>query len=354
MGFKTSRRNNILWGLYDEMFQLSDVEFKIIVDFLKSQPYEYNFKYNQKSFLLVHYLRYKEVEGSESKIADEFWRGPFPYLNHKYYYDYILFGHDPVAKWHRNSYVDFNYREILSYIDERGIHYYNLDLVETDILGILRLDDMEEFYVTSRTENRNDRYRIPKQDVKDRKTKISILPIKEGREKYVTVYKDFCWEFDSCFYYDEKKSIIKFTPCSDPYRLKHKGNIEEIVEEVKAIKTNKYIPLLQSENPHTEKDILLELSETDDIKILKNLARDEGAPQEILLKLSKKEETYLDVAKNQSTSSDILSIMCDIYDKTSFLRAVLHNKNVNDSVKKKVADKKANNRYLKLTHEKVL
>ncbi len=44
---------------------------------------------------------------------------------------------------------------------------------------------MEEFYVTSRTENRNDRYRIPKQDVKDRKTKISILPIKEGREKYV-------------------------------------------------------------------------------------------------------------------------------------------------------------------------
>jgi len=94
MGFKTSRRNNILWGLYDEMFQLSDVEFKIIVDFLKSQPYEYNFKYNQKSFLLVHYLRYKEVEGSESKIADEFWRGPFPYLNHKYYYDYILFGHD--------------------------------------------------------------------------------------------------------------------------------------------------------------------------------------------------------------------------------------------------------------------
>jgi|GEM_PF-4895859 len=172
---------------------------------------------------------------------------------------------------------------------------------------------MEEFYVTSRTENRNDRYRIPKQDVKDRKTKISILPIKEGREKYVTVYKDFCWEFDSCFYYDEKKSIIKFTPCSDPYRLKHKGNIEEIVEEVKAIKTNKYIPLLQSENPYTEKDILLELSETDDIKILKDLARDEGAPQEILLKLSKKEETYLDVAKNQSTSSDILSIMCDIY-----------------------------------------
>jgi len=63
---------------------------------------------------------------------------------------------------------------------------------------------------------------------------------------------------------------------------------------------------VQSRNSGTEQDILLMLSESDDTNVLKNLAANAVAPHDALLRLSKRTETYLAVAKNPSTSNDIL------------------------------------------------
>ncbi|MGH4049962.1 MAG: metallophosphoesterase [Clostridium sp.] len=332
-GFQTSSRSNIFCGLYEEMFELSDEEFESIVDFLKLQPYEYCFNYNEKSFFLVHYLRYKEVEGPDSKLANEYRMDLMPYVNHEFNfnYDYVLSGHYPVARLHSGVVIDFNYREIFSYIDKWGTHYYNLDLVETDILGVLRLDDMEEYYVTSRNEKTDDKYKIPNKSVKERKTGIVVFPDKSSDEKVVMVLKDYCWS-NEWFYFDKKKSRIKFPIYTGYYKVVHKSSLENIVTEAKQIKVNKHIPYLQSKNPNTAKDMLLKLSGSDDINILKNLADNEGTPQNALLKLSKIKETFMAIAKNPSTSEVILLNMCDMYDSVTFVNAVLHNRNVNSDI----------------------
>ncbi len=207
---------------------------------------------------------------------------------------YYIFGHEPTPKIHKKvsgydmwgdrygrTYFDFDYKEILSYIDSRNNHYYNLDLASNPV-GILRLDDMEDFYVWIPPKNAESNWDI------DEKTAISkrkdyrivadahfygitsngnILEYKLGKSGFAFVtYRDNCYEFLIGVNPTKKELYYTRVDYLDYLYLQLISNVEDVqaIEHIADIVRNDFDTKVQQTDHLVFEAQIRNLLETDD------------------------------------------------------------------------------------------
>lgn len=153
-----------------ELVEFDEAVYSSIFEFLASCEERAEIECNDREFVLLH-----GIYGTKFNMQH--------IQDHELCNKHIVFGHEPVAKIHRqiSEYsLDFDYREVLSYIDRNNNRYFNLDMTD-NVLSALRLEDLEEFYVS--------RYRRP--------TSISgCPPITQACDRkvhYRLVEEQFLW-----------------------------------------------------------------------------------------------------------------------------------------------------------------
>lgn len=159
---------------------------------------------------------------------------------------YVIFGHEPITRIHNglSDYnFDFNFREVLSYIDRYANHYYNLDMTD-NAAAVLRLDDFEEFYVMKHKKESKSEVKPPTEPVNRRKAGYKIVnscfPVYASRKGFSFItYKDYCMEY--LIGVNKIKKVIYYKR-ADYMDLKKQQviegwydihTIEEIIEKVK-------------------------------------------------------------------------------------------------------------------------
>lgn len=215
-----------------ELLELNRYEYVIVRDFIVSRQSEIKFEYLGRNFWLKHssdYYHYMDDHDLPPISKNWCFVGRSQYCSIFHHIPdltttniYLITGHDPVpAKIHRplhgsdflgyqyyRTIFDFNYRAIFSYIDSFNNHYYNLDLGSNPV-GILRLNDLEEFYVGVPTQKQTS-WEIPQNTSIIKRRSYSAV---EGAEFYsvknnklinykinkrgftFVSYKDCCYEF---------------------------------------------------------------------------------------------------------------------------------------------------------------
>lgn len=172
-----------------ELLEIDIEEYQLLKKYLFSKNEEIKFSYSDKQFILTHTLSYytncslKHIPDMETSNQ------------------YVIFGHEPVAKIHKlisSGNWDFNFREIFSYIDRFDNHYFNLDM-STNVVAVLRLDDLEEYYVMKYKRGLKSEVRQPSiEPIKERKIGYkmvdSCLPVNKKGFSFIT-YKDYCMEY---------------------------------------------------------------------------------------------------------------------------------------------------------------
>lgn len=212
------RRLNILLDIFKSkkfIIQIleSDIkQYELIKEYIINMPEEYEIEVNGKIFILRHNgyrnnLQYKLfVHFADMNIENKI----------------LLYGHDPLEKVRAdltsNTMLnlkfdchgfDLDTNEILSYIDSRNNRYYNLDMVESNCLGILRLNDMEEFYVLIIPPKARREYILTTSSVNERKKGYRILLDDEKELSFVS-YRNYCMEY-FIFYKKENLTNIYYT-----------------------------------------------------------------------------------------------------------------------------------------------
>lgn len=164
---------------------------------------------------------------------------------------YIIYGHKPVAAIHREFSLyetfDFNYKEFFSYLDRNNNRYYNLDVTGSG-LGVLCLDDFEEYYIKKEVKKRISKYRFPEEKATYRKKGIVTSDIDfnspkiiDGKERQRTIkqedkfisYKDHCMEYAVCISRYMKEIFYKridYMPIAT-YTIIKEERVKELTKE---------------------------------------------------------------------------------------------------------------------------
>lgn len=201
--YNEDKLNNIQWllknglGIFKctnfqrELLLMTGEEYKEFKNYLLSCKNEIEISYKGKRFILCHYIYNQQINYELLHLKS---------LNRDNMY--VIFGHKPVVNIHRKIWkksFDFNYREILSYVDSLNNHYYDLDF-STNGVAVLRLDDMEEFYCVKHKE-KGDKTAVepPKEGVQERKVGYKIVKgtYNKIEEDALTIvnYRDYSLEF---------------------------------------------------------------------------------------------------------------------------------------------------------------
>ena len=229
-------------------------------------PEKIEFNYSDRQFILIHTPLYHPYATRQLVHWPDF----------KLKNTHIMFGHSPVASIHRNMnksseeydyldrslissearYFDFNFREVLSYMDRFNNRYYNLDL-STNAAAFVRLDDMEEFYVMKYKKKAKSNLRLPEDSVKVRKVDHKRIdycfeyysePNCKGKRvtkcfkddnQAILTYNDYCMEFIIGIDYTTRKvyykrvSYLKYyiTNIIDKWFDNH--NIQVVIDKVR-------------------------------------------------------------------------------------------------------------------------
>jgi calcineurin-like phosphoesterase family protein len=250
--------NNLTKNFILELLELDNSEIYAIVDYLQFETVrEIDFDYNGKHFVLTHYFvdtlsqPYKLFEFESEQTGS-----------------YYIFGHTPVALLHKklSHWVDFNYKEIFSYIGINNNYFFNLDLTPNSVC-ILRLDDFYEFYTTKKGKSNSD-YTIAsdgynrlqhlkftpnmrkfffyneKDNPDEMYEKNEIYRSSKDVDAYITVSHK-C--YDRVIIIDKQNKVIFYTEFHEFYQLKqldyYSTSIEELVEYC-----NKTLPLERTNN----------------------------------------------------------------------------------------------------------
>ncbi len=137
-----------------ELLHTDDTLYRHIKTYLAGCEKELKFSYHGKKFWLRHDNYVENVPEKPSVYPRVFHHIQNPHSIDRY----LLFGHDHVGMLQQKadtcllrSALPFSYGfdgvGIFAYCDTNRNHYYNLDLVESGLVGVLRLDDFAEFYI---------------------------------------------------------------------------------------------------------------------------------------------------------------------------------------------------------------
>ncbi|WP_214482939.1 hypothetical protein [Bacillus sp. SM2101] len=226
------------------MLELDKDDYMALKKYIASRSREKKVSCNGNEFLLIHttppYSRRKLRHFPDMEINNQF----------------VIFGHIPVAQIHRDlstGNFDFNYKEILTYVDRNNNHYFNLDM-SGNTAGVLRLDDFEDFYVTKYKRNPKTRIESPTIPMNKRnigykmvdgvflhmdinKYEIDEYQIYEDGFSFIT-YKDFCMEYLIGVNKDKNEILGEY------YIRTHKHMIPEGVEVIEYDVENKIVKTL--------------------------------------------------------------------------------------------------------------
>ena len=192
-----------------QVFQCSLEKYEEIKAYIKSMPEQIELKVNDREVVLKHIGNF-----GIPFLFEHF-------VDLKTHDKTLVYGHYPIGaldadfrlqripRIEYNTYgLRFNPNEILSYIDRNDNCFYNLDLVEENYLGILRLEDFEEFYVMIVPQKARKEYKLITDSVTKRKNGYRILDDKEEWMSLVS-YRNYCMEF--FIYIDKIKKNVTYT-----------------------------------------------------------------------------------------------------------------------------------------------
>ena len=192
-------------ALKEEVLTLTLEEVETFVTYLQQAPTSQSLKVNKQHFFLQSQLTeetIKEVTQTSKEKKSV----------------YFVYGHTPVVNIHTSvrSIYDFNYREILSFTN--GKHqFYNLNLAKHSV-GVLRLDDLEEFYAMNLLHPNEQAKQTPTTPVKTRKVKPQTLPTTDETIHQFVSFQNYGLEYFIEVNENENKlTVIEFEQiCHQP------------------------------------------------------------------------------------------------------------------------------------------
>lgn len=157
-----------------EILSLNKEEALALYQFLKNQPKTLNLTIESRTFHLISKL----LPSVETK--DEIY----------------LVMNTSVYGLHQSvkERLDFNYREILSYQDRNQNVFYHLN-IQKPAIGILRLDDLEEFYVVEENQKLEKLYYPPNTSAQLRKYGLKYLEPREGFPRRFLCYEKEAFKY---------------------------------------------------------------------------------------------------------------------------------------------------------------
>ncbi len=206
-----------------ELFEQTDEEYKLVVDYIESAPRKLSLRIGEKDIVLFHSIR----QINEKRIFTHNIMFPHAETQDVTY----VFGHEPIPKIHKYiSQADgycgfsFDFRRVFAYCDEKNNRYYNLDLGSNPIVALC-LDNMNEYYVGLPSHRKNaSEWMVPtdkieraeSQEVKTLEyanfydgNKHKKITIENGAKKdcaYVT-YKEGCYDYLMGIQFSKKRIL---------------------------------------------------------------------------------------------------------------------------------------------------